>query len=103
MGGRMSGMSSGGHSGGRGMVPGFPQDMFGMNEYTEAQVKKLNRPETRGMRRDWFKGVEGLMTVVRVLPPDLYDKVVSGKGDVAPGASVPGGGAGGMSGHEHKH
>ncbi len=101
--GRMSGMGSGGHSGGRGMVPGFPQDMFGMNEYTEAQVKKLNRPETRGMRRDWFKGVEGLMTVVRVLPPELYDKVVSGKGDVAPGTSVPGGGAGGMPGHEHKH
>jgi FtsP/CotA-like multicopper oxidase with cupredoxin domain len=97
--GRMSGMGSGGRS----LVPGFPQDMFGMNEYTEAQVKKLNRPQTRGMRRDWFKGVEGLMTVVRVLPPELYEKVVSGKGDVAPGASVPGGGASAMPGHEHKH
>ncbi len=97
--GRMSGMGSGGRS----LVPGYPQDMFGMNEYTEAQVKKLNRPQTRGMRRDWYKGVEGLMTVVRVLPPDLYEKVVSGKGDVAPGASVPGGGVGGMPGHEHKH
>ncbi len=98
--GRMPGMGSGG---GRGLVPGFPQDMFGMNEYTEAQVKKLSRPETRGMRRDWFKGVEGLMTVVRVLPPELYDKVVSGKGEVMPGASVPGGGTGGMPDHEHKH
>jgi hypothetical protein len=31
-----------------------------------------------------------LFTVVRVLPPDLYDKVISGKGEVPPGASVPG-------------
>ena len=57
------------------------------------------------MRRNWFAGVEGLHTIVRVLPPDLYDKVVSGKGDVAPGASVPGGGPGEMpgmrDGHQH--
>ena len=54
------------------------------------------------MRKDWYKGVEGLMTVIRVLPPDLYEKVVSGKGDVQPGASVPGAAAGKM--HEkHKH
>ena len=30
------------------------------------------------MRRDWYTGLEGLMTVVRVLPPDLYDAVMSG-------------------------
>ena len=43
--------------------------------------------------------------MVRVLPPDLYDKVVSGKGDIPPGASVPGGGPGEMhgmhGGHQH--
>jgi manganese oxidase len=39
------------------------------------------------------------MTVVRVLPPDLYDRVVSGKGEVAPGASVPGS----MPAHDMKH
>jgi FtsP/CotA-like multicopper oxidase with cupredoxin domain len=82
-------------------VPGFPQDMFGMIEYSEATLKKLNKPETRGMRKDWYKGVEGLMTVIRVLPPDLYEKVVSGKGDVQPGASVPGSKE--QKGHEHKH
>ncbi len=97
----------GGHAGHGAMgkkVPGSPQDMFGMVEYSEAALKKLNKPETRGMRKDWYKGVEALMTVVRVLPPDLYDKVVSGKGDVQPGASVPGSGPGEKhTGHEHKH
>jgi FtsP/CotA-like multicopper oxidase with cupredoxin domain len=88
-----------GHGDGK-KVPGFPQDMFGMTEYSAAELKKLNRPETRGMRSDWFKGVEGLMSVVRVLPPELYDKVVSGKGEIEPGASVPGSSG---KGHEHKH
>jgi hypothetical protein len=82
-------------------VPGFPQDMGMMNMYTPAQVKKLRRPETRGMRANWFHGVEGLMTVVRVLPPELYDKVMSGQGEVPDGASVPGAAAGGHEGHHH--
>ena len=93
-----------GHGGPAKLVPGFPQSMAGMEMYTAAQIKKLQKPETRGMRNGWFEGVEGLMTVVRVLPPDLYDKVVSGKGEVAPGASVPGGTPGkagtGHEGHE---
>src|SRR5262249_33513299 len=76
-------------------------DMMGM--YSEAEVKKLNKPETRGMRRNWFAGVEALHTIVRVLPPELYDKVVSGKGEVEPGASVPGGGPGEMPGMHGGH
>jgi len=71
---------------------------MGMEMYSPSQLKKLRRPETRGMRKNWFEGVEGLMTVVRVLPPDLYEKIVSGKGEVPDGASVPGAKAGG--GHE---
>jgi hypothetical protein len=83
-------------------VPGYPQDMMDMHGmHPEAHLKKINKPQTRGMRKDWYAGVEALMTVVRVLPPDLYDQVVSGKGDVAPGASVPGSGVGGV--HQHKH
>jgi FtsP/CotA-like multicopper oxidase with cupredoxin domain len=93
-----------GHGGAGKVVPGFPQDMFEMVEYSEGALKKLNKPETRGMRKDWYKGVEALMTVVRVLPPDLYEKVASGKGEVPPGASVPGSGPGkDHKGHEHKH
>ena len=89
-----------GHGGAGTLVPGFPQSMggMGMEMYTPSQLKKIRRPETRGMRKNWFEGVEGLMTVVRVLPPDLYERVVSGKGEVPDGASVPGAKAGG--GHE---
>jgi FtsP/CotA-like multicopper oxidase with cupredoxin domain len=90
-----------GHGDAGARVPGYPQDMMDMQMYSEDEIKKFNKPETRGMRKDWYSGVEGLTTVIRVLPPDLYDKVVSGKGDVAPGASVPGA-ASGMK-HEHKH
>jgi FtsP/CotA-like multicopper oxidase with cupredoxin domain len=84
-------------------VPGFPQDMMDMmGMLPERDLKKINKPQTRGMRRNWFAGVEALHTIVRVLPPDLYDKVVSGKGDISPGASVPGGGSGEMPGMDHK-
>ncbi len=91
-----------GHGGNQKMAPGYPQSMGGMamEMYTPAQLKKIQKPETRGMRKNWFEGVEGLMTVVRVLPPELYEKVVSGKGEVAYGASVPGASAGGHEGHE---
>ena len=39
------------------------------------------------MRRDWSH-VKGLTTVVRVLPPDLYDKVMQGTEPIAPGSSI---------------
>src|SRR5437016_13022879 len=85
-------------------VAGYPADMMDMmGMYSESELAKLNKPETRGMRRNWFHGIEALHTIVRVLPPDLYDKVVSGKGDVPPGASVPGGGAGEMPGMDPMH
>ena len=93
-----------GHGGAAKTVPGFPQNMAGMMTRSKKEIEKLNsRWQTRGMRKDWFDGVEGLMTVVRVLPPELYERVVSGKEEVPPGASVPGGApskAGGHEGHE---
>jgi hypothetical protein len=93
-----------GHGGGGKKVPGYPQEMSEMVSYSAAELKKLNKPETRGMRKDWYKGVEGLMTVIRVLPPDLYEKVVSGKGEVEAGASVMGASpVKAHEGHEHKH
>ncbi len=52
-------------------VPGFPQDMW--MPMDEAVVK----PETYGLAQDWSGAVTGMMTLVRVLPPDLYNKVVS--------------------------
>ena len=85
------------------MVPGFPQDMMDMHGmYTEAQFAKINKTETLGMRRMWFAGVEALMTVIRVLPDDLYDRVMEGDDSIPPGASVPGAGQGAMPGmHGH--
>ncbi len=95
----MPGMDMSGKS-----VPGYPADMMDMPmPYTDEDLKKLNKPETRGMRRNWFHGIEALHTIVRVLPAELYDKVVSGKGEVAPGASVPGGTPGEMPGGHHHH
>lgn len=86
-------------------VPGYPQDMMDMHGmHPPRHVAKFNKPLTRGMRRNWFAGVEALMTVLRVLPPDLYDKVVSGKGEVETGASVPGSEPSEIPGHSgHKH
>ena len=51
-------------------VPGYPQGMMDMPmEISEAKLRKINKRETRGMRHDWYTGLEGLMTAVRVLPP----------------------------------
>jgi hypothetical protein len=102
----------GGHTGHEGhhmpkpgeRVPGFPADMMDMPmNYTEEDLKKLSKPETRGMRRNWYHGLEALHTIIRVLPAELYDNVVAGKEDVPPGASVPGGTPGEAGGHQHHH
>src|SRR5262249_2550491 len=72
----------------RGKVPGFPQNMEGMKMMIpEDDPRQLNKRETRGMRRDWSM-IKGLTTVIRVLPPDLYDQVVSGNDPLPPGSSV---------------
>ena len=50
-------------------VPGFPQDMWmTMDEMVE-------KPETYGLPPGWTGGMMGMMTLVRVLPPDLYARV----------------------------
>ena len=73
----------------RGRVPGFPQNMeAGMAmEMAEDDPRRLALREARGMRRDWSH-VKGLTTIVRVLPPDLYDKVMTGQEPLPPGSSV---------------
>jgi hypothetical protein len=85
------GMAKPGQEDPRYKVPGYPQGAGMMAMLTPGQVKKVTAPrQTRGMRKYWYMGVDGLFTVVRVLPPELYDKVASGQGDIPPGASVPG-------------
>jgi hypothetical protein len=81
-------------------VPGYPQDMMEMHGMlSPEQMKKVQVPLTRGMRRNWPMGTQAMMTILRVLPDDLYEKVISGKGDIEPGASVPGAGPGSEMGH----
>jgi manganese oxidase len=75
----------------RARVPGYPQNMSGgmgmMMNIPEDDVRRLAQREARGMRRDWSH-VNGLTTVVRVLPPELYDKVMLGNEPLEPGSSI---------------
>ena len=76
-------------------VPGYPQDMMEMHGMMSAEeMRKVQTPLTRGMRRDWPMSTQAMMTILRVLPDELYEKVVSGKGEIEPGASSPGAGTG---------
>ena len=54
-------------------VPGFPQDAFMEMGMDEAVAK----PETHGLPRNWSAGMMGMMTLVRVLPPDKYDEIMA--------------------------
>ncbi len=66
-------------------VVGYPQ-MMHMHQMTPESLRRINdRREARGMRADWHKGIKGLMTVVRVLPEDLYNLVMHGDEPVPPG------------------
>ena len=53
----------------QGMYPGYPQDMFMVMDDMVA------KPETYGLRRGWSGGTMGMMTIIRVLQPDLFDKI----------------------------
>jgi hypothetical protein len=52
-------------------APGYPQDMFMVMD------DEVAKPETYGLRRTWTGGMMGMMTLVRVLEPKLYDKIKS--------------------------
>jgi len=85
-------------------VPGYPQKMLmqgmkmGAMKMEDMKMEGMNmshdhgameiitsRRETRGMRADWFKGVKGLMTVLRVLPEDLFNRVMLSDENIQPG------------------
>ncbi len=56
--------------------PGYPQEMLGMHMNPETMQKVWDRREVQGMRADWPMSVMGLMTTLRVLPDDLYRRVM---------------------------
>ena len=57
-------------------VPGFPQDAF-MEGPMMAMDKDVDKPETFGLPPGWSGFIGGMMTLVRVLPPDQYEKIMS--------------------------
>lgn len=66
-------------------TPGYPQKMQGMLMDRAAMMKIIHRREARGMRVGWHMGVKGLMTVLRVLPEDLYNRVMLSNEEIKPG------------------
>jgi manganese oxidase len=50
-------------------VPGYPQDMIMIMD------KEVAKPHTYGLPPGWTAAMMGMMTLVRVLPPQMYDEV----------------------------
>ena len=71
-------------------VPGYPQDMVMIMD------KEVAKPHTYGLPPGWTASMMGMMTLVRVLPPAMYDEMMRRirEGIVEAPAAVPGG---------HKH
>ncbi len=58
-----------------GQVPLFPQDAF-MEGPMMAMDKAVEKPETFGLPPGWSGFVGGMMTLVRVLPPEQYARIM---------------------------
>ena len=56
-------------------VPGFPQDAY-MEGPPMAMDAMVEKPENYGLRPGWSGFMQGMMTLVRVLPPDQYDHIM---------------------------
>ncbi len=57
-------------------VPNFPQDAY-MEGPMMNMDKLVEKPENLGLRANWSRFMQGMMTFVRVRPPEQYDQVVS--------------------------
>ena len=57
-------------------VPGFPQDAF-MESPAMAMDAMVEKPETFGLRPGWSGYMQGMMTLIRVLPAERYEEIVS--------------------------
>src|SRR5690348_1483719 len=53
----------------RKQVPGYPQEMIMIMD------KEVAKPQTYGLPPGWTASMMGMMTLVRVLPTELYDEV----------------------------
>jgi len=52
-------------------VPGYPQDMWMPMDEMFAGT-----PENYGLRKGWSGAMMGMMTMIRVVPADVYDKIM---------------------------
>ena len=57
-------------------VPNFPQDAY-MEGPMMNMDALVHKPENYGLRPGWTRYMQGMMTFLRVLPPDKYDEVVA--------------------------
>jgi hypothetical protein len=57
-------------------VPNFPQDAY-MEGPMMSVDKTVDRPENYGLNAGWSQYMQGMMTFIRVLPPEKYDEVVA--------------------------
>jgi FtsP/CotA-like multicopper oxidase with cupredoxin domain len=59
-------------------VPNFPQDAYMESEMMNMeQDRMLQIPENYGLRTGWSPYMQGMMSFLRVLPPDKYDEVIA--------------------------
>jgi hypothetical protein len=72
-------------------IPGYPQDMWMPVDEVFA-----NKPENFGLRKGWSGAMMGMMTMVRVLPEEVYDKIMDLKAGEPAKPAAPAGAA-----HEH--
>lgn len=85
---KMAGMDHGGMPGmsmpklpeNAGKTPLFPQDAY-MEGPMMAMDKEVDKPETFGLPPGWSGFVGGMMTLVRVMPSDRYDKIMALKAE----------------------
>jgi hypothetical protein len=73
------------------LVPGYPQDDMMMMSMDEAVAK----PENNGLAPSWSAALQGMMSLIRVLPPDKYEQVMAA---IKEGRTEKPGGQ-----QEHKH
>jgi len=73
-------------------VPGYPQDMWIVDDeiYND-------KPENYGLRKGWSGAMMGMMTMVRVVTPAMYDKIEALRKNPPP-ITLPKGEA-----HKHNH
>ena len=62
-----------------------------------AMDKVVDKPENYGLRPGWSGFMQGMMTFVRVLPPDVYDKIMAMRAQRSPDKQQQ------MPGMEHEH